>query len=654
MAKQVIGRAVKPPEGWEFVDGILQPKQEFSSTTFNTLYAWAKERKYGLEPQESYWIQSGYSIHCKYKVFTDSWNTTLTHLGDGTWQINARSNAKKLSLGHFAYYSPGGALYSNSCGHCGRYGLATWYVHNTRLCSTCSTPCVRECGNRVYIHGDDGPDKGVCLSCIPRERCHSCGIQHPLDKIEEVGKYKFCKSCADKRRCSNCNEIEVAGIKALGGKLLCKGCYGNALDSERLPHEKFTPEELPKGGSLKIESLVNRPVRIVSIETEVDGDPNALANTLYNEGLVREAFVESYGTECPDTSSWPAFLKYDGSVTGGELINFLLDFNKDEHADSFRNVLSKLRSLEKIEKVKYNANCGGHIHIDAHNFSSDNVWRLLTVYNYLEDVIFRLAGAGHKYGHRTLVEGHDRANHGRGYSHPTPKGPWGIKSGAYNAVARQDRMTGLNFQPYLGAVEYCACGAGAENLRSCKCTLPKCTIEWRVWNSQGNPRIIHGWIAFMQALHAWADTPREMTNEEEQQYPVLAWTKQPWKKTSAGHRKIALERVKWIFENLVFTDAERDSLVYAFEKTDIEFPNGFLDDCRATPAPKNRTVKAPRHCSARKKEIEISKPERKVFGDARTDPHYAAFRHAARRALRWDEVPPAAPRRRPRLAGGIR
>jgi hypothetical protein len=258
--------------------------------------------------------------------------------------------------------------------------------------------------------------------------------------------------------------------------------------------------------------------------------------------------------------------------------------------------------------VQYEKNCGGHIHIDAHNFSSDNVWRLVTVYNYLEDVIFRLAGAGHKYGHRTLVPGHDRANGGRGYSHPTAKGPWGVRSSAYRALSAQDRMTGLNFQPYLRAIRYCECGAGAENLRSCKCNLPKCTIEWRVWNSTGNPRILHAWIAFMQALHAWADTPREMTDEEERKFPPFGWVKQPWGSTSEEHRKTALDRVKWIFSNLVFTDAERDSLVFAFQHTDITFPEGFWQEVAAIPTPRNRVVKAPRNTCIRRKEMKITPP----------------------------------------------
>jgi hypothetical protein len=84
-----------------------------------------------------------------------------------------------------------------------------------------------------------------------------------------------------------------------------------------------------------------------------------------------------------------------------------------------------------------------------------------------------------------------------------------------------------------------------------------------------------------------------------------------------------LDRVKWIFGNLVFTEAEKDSLIYAFKRTDIVFPDDFWKEVAEIKPPKPRTVKAPRNCSVREVPIAISKPERKVFGDPRNDPNYA-------------------------------
>lgn len=624
MPTQVIGRVVSAPTGWAWSNGILQPTGEFNATTFDALYKWAKQKKYGLEPQidSPQDIYSGgfffSNVICTYKVYQDSWELTKRWLGEGVWS-HKKESSNKHSLGRISVLL-NGVEYWNSCSYCERKGLARCTTRDSSgslwLCPVCSTPCSTEgCEEWVNKHFRLKGDKTKCSKCYPRVRCYFCKWYTSKDKAEEFSdKFFACTECAADRRCSSCNKITQLPLKALKGRHICGNCYADEFDKERIPHEAFAPDELPVGGSLRLGNLPNRPVRVLSIETEVNGDPTALANTLYNCGLVREPFVESYGSRVPEESTWPAFLKYDGSVTGGELINYLLKLDTDEHAESLKNVLSKMRSLEKLGKVDFAFNCGGHVHIDAHNYSSDNVWRLLTGYNYLEDVIYRLAGAGHKYGHRTLVPGHDSANGGRGYSVNTVKGPWGVKSGAFRAIANQDRMTGLNFQPYLQAANYCRCGSGAENLRSCTCTLPKCTIEWRVWNTQGNPRILHGWLAFMLSLHAWADTPKEMTKAEEEEYPVLAWDRIPWKSLKSARQKEVLGRVEWIFQNLVFTDEEKDSLLYAFDKTDIQFPDGFLNDLRALPAPKNRSVKAPRNCTLRQAVIRVSPPDEKVFG----------------------------------------
>ena len=106
-------------------------------------------------------------------------------------------------------------------------------------------------------------------------------------------------------------------------------------------------------------------------------------------------------------------------------------------------------------------------------------------------------------------------------------------------------------------------------MRSCKCPLPKCTIEWRVWNSQRNPRILHAWLAFMVALHAYADTDDEPNADFEAQFPTLAWTKKPWDRITGRQQDDVYTRIRWCFRNLVLTAEERDSLVYAIEQSEI-------------------------------------------------------------------------------------
>src|SRR6266487_1645091 len=177
-----------------------------------------------------------------------------------------------------------------------------------------------------------------------------------------------------------------------------------------------------------IPSLPSRPFRTISVETEVDGDGPYLARTMYRCGLVPYARVADYHMYAEPDSEYIAFLKHDGSVTAGELISYLMNLDNPRHAESFLEVLKKLHSLHRMNKVAFNSNCGGHIHVDAHNFGYSNVWRLLMGFGYIEDAVYRIAGAGSSYGHRSLDPQGSRHNLGQGYTQSPAKGPFGSKS----------------------------------------------------------------------------------------------------------------------------------------------------------------------------------------------------------------------------------
>lgn len=558
------------PKYWEFVnDGantyIRCHKFKDPAKELHALKYWALEYDINL-------ISKGVTSWYNEKFDGEIWNLFLIHADPGdseTLKIQDKSQGLKC------------------CRSCYRTGLTVAPV--SRISSNGATldlcaDCVKKCkACDVLIPKQEAITYGIesCSTCSPTFKCSGCNRRKNKDVGQDIalytttgaplyeGKRTICETCFA-NICTSCDKVFHRGVvlKEVGDEKLCPICIEERMlkDFEKL--EKFRLEELPQGG-LTVSSLSSRPFRTISIETEVDGNRHIFAKTLYKSGIVRYPEVEGYGTRTPDTSTWPAFLKHDGSVTGGELISFMLELNKREHAESLKTTLRKLRALELSGIIEFNPNCGGHIHIDATGFSQANVWRLLTIWNYVEDFTFRLAGSGHKYGHRTLVPGHDIANRGRGYSHPTVKGPWGLKSTAAQAFGAQDRMCGLNFQPYLGAIRNCLCDAVInDKWDKCKCELPKCTIEWRVWNSQRNPRILHAWIAYMQAMHAAADDIEPDVNWETK-HPALAWTKLPYNKTTDAHRKLLRERIEWLFANLILTGNERDSLVYAIKNSDI-------------------------------------------------------------------------------------
>lgn len=632
----VLSKRYGAPVGWvwsdERPDRLYPAKNKnvfvYSPKVFDAVYAWAKKYGLGLFPFDMLPVYTkdrnrGY-VWASLKVTEKGWKTTEKYFGTGLGQSGK-------SLGDWE---------NQNCRLCMGAGLPLANVGNLSgvvfpACTRCTDVCTTSGCNNRYIQSE-GNDfrieaklRNKCRNCAPIVRCLTCHVfyhKNEARKLKDIEGF-ICRTCEAAHICQICSKYSKRETEKIGDKLRCYACATKYADSERTAHEKFDLDELPQGGDFKLTPYPARPVRVVSIETEVDGDKNYLGQTLYNCGIVRVPSIESYGTQTPDDSSWAAFLKHDGSVTGGELISFLFQFDKSAHSKAFINTLSKLRSLEKINKIAFNATCGGHIHIDAHNFDEANVWRLLVGYNFLESVIYRLAGAGSSYGHRTLVPGHDRANSGHGYSLPTLKGPWGIKSSAYRTIRQQDRMSGLNFVSYVQAQNYHGCDSVA---RKCKCVLPRNTIEWRVWNSTGNPRIIHAWLAFMQSLHAWADLDDEPSDAFEHDYPPFEWQYKAWKDETLTRKKEHLNKVEWIFSNLIFSPGEKDSLLYAFSKTDIEFPSGFLSRMRTISGPDTQSPArpVPRSRYIRKSAISIKEPS--PTADPRT--RVSAAYHSRRRA----------------------
>lgn len=335
-----------------------------------------------------------------------------------------------------------------------------------------------------------------------------------------------------------------------------------------------------------------RPFRICSVETELDGAAHALAGDLYNNGIVCAPDVQSYGWNPDSNHPHVAYLKYDGSVTGGELIFDRLDLTNPTHSAALMRAHERLRDLEKNGDVQYNPNCGGHIHMDAAGFGFWDLVRLMTVFGYCEEPIFRLAGAGKTYGHRTLYSGYDRANHGAGYSDPISKGPFGGPKAAWEIMRKQKRMSGLNTTIYLaqkdanghshggylcngsckGAREFLPGEPGVRHpiydKKTCTCPPRKNTIEWRVWNAQGNPRILYAWIALMQAMHAFAWRPADDKKyPKHDPMPAFTWTWRPFSKLTEDERRLAQDRVQFMFHELPLTSEEKDALRYAFMRT---------------------------------------------------------------------------------------
>jgi hypothetical protein len=620
------------PAGWKWVTkpsnrvrGVLEIDTGQTITTgvklvatLGALWTWAAKNELGLvadgtgaDARKWYNLHfDEYLIQTRYKVSINK-SASTKHYHDGEFVASCCGNP--VPAGDIRH---AGCGYVVSCQGCRISGWKLFKVDSllTRrrryLCHECAPVCTKEgCTNRQWLKEYAKYD-GLCAEHSPVVACFACSTVFPREKsvkaIHGSTEKNCCPTCA-KNVCKTCNTYSGTVARSKNGE--CKSCVLAHVDKDVEKHDTFTKDELPKGGSLIIKDLPERPYRIMSIETEMDGDKDVLAGVLYRCGVVRTPEVESYHSY-PDTSiPWAAHLKHDGSVTAGELIFHCMNLDTQDHADALLLALSKLRGMEKTGHINFGEKCGGHIHIDAHNFGYGDVWRLITVWNYLEDVIYRLAGAGHQYGHRTLHPKYRPAN-GVGYSHSTVKGPFGSKAVASRSIAGQQRHSGLNFVPYIQAQGNCGCGAfgrGDGDGRDCTCDLGKRTIEWRVWNSTGNPRILHGWLAFMQALHAYCDTGEDPTSKWEADFTPMQYTRGVYKTSS---NKAVESRLEWVFKNLMLTNDERDSLVYALKQSELkvlgtEFLNSLLKIVPIHAFPVKGKVK---HYAARRTPLKIQPP----------------------------------------------
>lgn len=664
--------ALVPPDGWTWA---TRPTLRTSGTLtrdiahgwnyagmkdkFQALSTWSKKHELGLKP-----------IAARYAVVSFQYQDFYVATDFKVW-----ANKPELWGATFGDYTcpcgrttiHPGEMYCEECGplRCRNCSISGTTLHNINgarrdvfRCAACSIKCTTKgCTKRVSQSGGST----TCPDCSLTFFCPLCATEQPKKGATETTQLnphakpvRVCARCVVLYTCTACkafspNERLVNQV--------CAMCQDKKDEEKRVGLEVFAPDELPISGNILIPSLPSRPFRTISVETEVDGDGPYLARTMYRCGLVPISRVAEYHSYPEgEDSEFIAFLKHDGSVSAGELISYLMNLDNPLHAESFMTVLRKLHSLHKMKKIAFNPNCGGHIHVDAHNFGIANVWRLLMGFGYIEDAVYRIAGAGASYGHRSLTP-----QTGHIYAASPVKGPFGSKSTVGQSIRQMNRMSGLNFQPFLHAIGNCACGAWAyEDSKRCSCNLGKATIEWRVFNSTDNPRILHGWIALVQALHAWADEDGDPTSDWEKEYPALAWTQRKFNVMTPEHVNSTKARLEWMHTHLPFTEAERDSLCYCITKSDMgpvlgtEYVEGLKLLPNVADFEKPKSVRNP---SRRRRDIKIAPPEpgkEKPYKAGRRSPFREEYRGGGRPTQSLEDAVLAMPPMQQGYTGEIR
>lgn len=387
----------------------------------------------------------------------------------------------------------------------------------------------------------------------------------PVQWVEGTVHFGQCDDCA-----SGNMEFRVHAIpldprtNAHGTWQLCRSCAGNFDDNNMPEYDEDPPGDeedheesysfgtdyvLPKmpDPRLILPALAARDPRLISIEQEVGLGGRHLAEALYNGGFAEQLSMLSYHSG--DVSGF-CKVEQDGSVDG-EIIYSKLRLDEDSVARRLESALDLVRDAIKAGESKLDMRCGLHIHVDARGLGMAQVESLYHLWNHLEDTIFRLAAANWRC-HRSLKASHD-------YSPRTTKG---LSSRREIGRSMEEVRRALNLSPYLESRGYCRCGAFTyEDWANCACTLPKPTVEFRVFNATANLRKIHAYTALSLAL---VEMARHLTFTDED-HASFAFTR-----TEAIEDAESTKRaLDVIFQRLPLTETEKEDLSYCAENSSV-------------------------------------------------------------------------------------
>lgn len=487
----------------------------------------------------------------------------------------------------------------NACYRCNVFGL-TLYVETggdgKGYCYRCTADC-QTCDGRI----PQGSNFVNCATCDERIACRGCSAVFSMAATTERGGHRYCPTCIT-NFCESCETYDAnrAAIELDGTtQHLCQPCAQKIYDEQREKMEVWDSEQMPVSGTLLIPSSEIRPIRTISIETEFDGKGPEVTRALHKAGLLPAPDMDQSHTAQPRGITHPCLMKRDGTVTGGELVTYLLDLDNENHAEALLRMTEVMKGCRDMQFAQFTHRAGGHIHIDLHGFTMRDAWAYYTLFQYLQKPLYYIGGAGSAFGHRTLE--------GSGYSSPPPGGPFGSLR-KFALEFPKDRF-GLNLGNWSQSRNHCKCGAfAAGEWSECNCNLGKATAEWRLWNAEISPRILHAWIALMQAITAYAQIISADMNEAE--YPYLLWKNNRFKDESTAARKQIKERLEWMHGTLPLTIHERDSLIYALKQSDLKglgesYLNGLLDIPNTSMGKKAKL--APNPASRRKTNFKLKK-----------------------------------------------
>jgi len=313
--------------------------------------------------------------------------------------------------------------------------------------------------------------------------------------------------------------------------------------------------DVPGTDLFRMEPHPNRPVRMCSVELETTNGGASLARRLQAAGLCRYDSVTGYHSSesraTPgDRRDYFCHVERDSSLgsNGGELVMEKMKLDGDD-ADKVFHSMNIIRDLLTQNELRIDQRCGLHIHIDAKGFGIGHTRNLVTLTNYLEDPIYRLAAANYD-SHRGLR-----------YADKINKTPFANNRQFGREFFRTNgHENALNTSYYWQAIRTnCSCGASmVGEFQHCECDLGMCTFEFRFFNSTSSHRQLHSYIALTQALTGFARSAPELDPGD---FPTLEYFDNTTEFSDGLKNEWEL-RLRWMLRNLVLTEQERISLRY--------------------------------------------------------------------------------------------
>lgn len=285
---------------------------------------------------------------------------------------------------------------------------------------------------------------------------------------------------------------------------------------------------------LHFPALPNRPIRPVSFEQETTGDTYTVADAL---GVPRRDYHGGARGRADRV-----YVEADGSC-GAEVIYSMLPLGTENGAARARDYWQAVRDTG----ARVNYHCGFHVHVDPRPCDFSSLASLYHLWNGVEDVLYRLGGAGYARGHR-----------GTHYCDTIPKGY--VLDKDVGAIMQRGRG-GLNLANVTRAMFECRCGAMRFGVFSeCTCDLSMPTVEFRVWNGTRNLRKGHAYIALSLGMVAEAQRIRY----DRKRCGILEWQGEG-NHPAAGREMKALERVL----NLPMSPFDREQVLYTVRRSSI-------------------------------------------------------------------------------------